>query len=68
MWKSSLQQTTNANLRAMVYLIKLTQQKSRLPYILTRKCFTIAIKTIQLSSHITHDEFINATIFQRNAF
>ena len=30
--------------------------------ILTRKCFTIAIKTIQLSSHITqHDEFIKAT-------
>ena len=44
------------------------QERSRLPYILTRKCFTIAIKTIQLSSHITHDEFIKATIFQRNAF
>ena len=30
--------------------------------ILTRKCFTIAIKTIQLSSHLTqHDEFIKAT-------
>ena len=30
--------------------------------ILTRKCFTIAIKTIQLSSHIMkHDEFITAT-------
>ena len=30
--------------------------------ILTRKCFTIAIKTIQLSSDIIkHDEFIKAT-------
>ena len=29
---------------------------------IARKCFTIAIKTIQLSSHITqHDEFIRAT-------
>ena len=46
----------------MVYLIKLTQQKNA-NLILTRKCFTIAIKTIQLSSHITqHDEFIKATI------
>ena len=45
----------------MVYLIKLTEQKDA-NLILTRKCFTIAIKTIQLSSHITkHDEFIKAT-------
>ena len=45
----------------MVYLIKLTQRKDAY-LILTRKCFTIAIKTIQLSSHITkHDEFIKAT-------
>ena len=45
----------------MVYLIKLTEQKDA-NVILTRKCFTIAIKTIQLSSHITkHDEFIKAT-------
>ena len=44
----------------MVYLIKLTNQDANL--ILTRKCFTIAIKTIQLSSHfIKHDEFIKAT-------
>ena len=42
-------------------LIKLTQQKDAY-LILTRKCFTIAIKTIQLSSHITeHGEFIKAT-------
>ena len=35
---------------------------------LTRKCFTIAIKTIQLSSHITkHDEFIKA-IFSSEIF
>ena len=45
----------------MVYLIKLTEQKEA-NLILRRKCFTIAIKTIQLSSHITkHDEFIKAT-------
>ena len=38
-----------------------TQQKDAF-LIFTRKCFTIAIKTIQLSSHITqHDEFIKAT-------
>ena len=44
-----------------LYLIKLTQQKDA-NLILTRKCFTIAIKTIQLSSHIIkHDEFIKAT-------
>ena len=44
-----------------VYLIKLTEQKDA-NVILTQKCFTIAIKTIQLSSHITkHDEFIKAT-------
>ena len=42
-------------------LIKLTHQKDP-KLILTRKCFTIAIKTIQLSSHIIkHDEFIKAT-------
>ena len=36
--------------------------------ILTRKCFTIAIKTIQLSSHIIkNDEFIKAT-FSREQF
>ena len=51
----------------MVYLIKLTQQKDD-NLILTRKCFIIAIKTIQLSSHITqHDEFIKAT-FSREIF
>ena len=45
----------------MVYLIKLTHQKDA-NHIFTRKCFTIAIKTIQLSSHvIKHDEFIEAT-------
>ena len=46
-----------------LYLIKLTQQKDS--YLtLARKCFTIAIKTIQLSSHITqHDEFIKATMY-----
>ena len=46
----------------MVYLIKLTEQKDA-NLILTRKCFTIAIKTIQLiSSHITkHIEFMKAT-------
>ena len=52
----------------MVYLIKLTQQKDA-NLILTRKCFTIAIKTIQLSSHITqHDEFIKATISSEIVF
>jgi len=51
-----------------LYLIKLTQQKDAYP-ILTRKCFTIAIKTIQLSSHITqHDEFIKATFFSEIVF
>ena len=45
----------------MVYLIKLTQQEDA-NLILTLKCFTIAITTIPLSSHITkHDEFIKAT-------
>ena len=44
-----------------LYLIKLTQQEDAY-HMLTRKCFTIAIKIIQLSSHITqHDEFIKAT-------
>ena len=48
-------------------LIKLAQQKDA-NLILTRKCFTIAIKTIQLSSHIIkHDEFIKAT-FSREQF
>ena len=54
-WKSSLCRMV------YLYLIKLTQQKDAY-LILTRKCFTIAIKTIQLSSHIAqHDEFIKAT-------
>ena len=40
----------------MVYSIKLTHQKDT-NLILTRKFFTIAIKNIQLSSHvIKHDE------------
>ena len=44
-----------------MYLIKLPQQKDA-NLILTRKCFTFAIKTSQLSSHTTqHDEFIKAT-------
>ena len=44
------------------YLLKLTQQKDAY-LILTRKCFTIAIKTIQLNSQITqHNEFIKATL------
>ena len=52
----------------MVYLIKLKQQKEA-NLILTRKCFTIAIKTIQLSSHITkHDEFIKATFSSKIFF
>ena len=51
-----------------LYLIKLTQQKDAY-LILTRKCFTIAIKTIQLSSHITqHDEFMKATFFSEIFF
>ena len=51
-----------------VYLIKLTHQKDT-NLILTRKCFTIAIKTIQLSSHIIkHDEFIKATFSSENFF
>ena len=50
-----------------LYLIKLAQQKDA-NLILTRKCFTIAIKTIQLSSQIKkHDEFIKAT-FSREQF
>ena len=48
------------------YLIKLTQQKDAY-LILTRKCFTIAIKTVQLSSHTQHDEFIKA-IFSSEIF
>ena len=42
--------------------IKFTPQQKDVYLILTRKCFTIALKTIQLSSHITqHHEFIKAT-------
>ena len=50
------------------WAIKLTQQKDA--YLtLTRKCFTIAIKTFHLSSHITeHDEFINATFSSKIFF
>ena len=44
----------------MVYLIKLTHQKDA-NLILTGKCFTIAIKTIQLSSYIIQHEFIKVT-------
>ena len=52
----------------MVYLIKLTHQKES-NLILTRKCLTIAIKTIQLSSHIIkHDEFIKATFSSEKKF
>ena len=52
----------------MIYLIKLTHQKDA-NLILTRKCFTIAIKTIQLSSHIIkHDEFIKATLCSEKRF
>ena len=48
--------------------LKLTHQKDA-NLILTRKCFTIAIKTIQLSSHITkHDEFIKATFSSEQFF
>ena len=51
-----------------LYLIKLAQQKNA-NLILTRKCFTIAIKTIQLSSHIIkHDEFIKATFSSEQFF
>ena len=51
-----------------VYLIKLTLQKDA-NLILPRKCFTIAIKTIQLSSYITkHDEFIRATFYSEMFF
>ena len=52
------------------YLIKLAQHKNaNLNLILTRKCFTIAIKTIQLSSHIIkHDEFIKATFSSEQFF
>ena len=51
-------------------LIKLTHQKdANLILNLTRKCFTIAIKTIQLSSHIIkHDEFIKATFSSEQFF
>ena len=52
----------------MVYLIKLTHQKEA-NLIFTRKCLTIAIKTIQLSSHIIkHDEFIKATFSSEKKF
>ena len=51
-----------------LYLIKLAQQKDA-NLILTRKCFTIAIKTIHLSSHIIkHDEFIKATFSSEQYF
>ena len=53
----------------MVSLIKLTHQKDA-NLILTQKCFTIAIKTIQLLARIIiikHDEFINAN-FSRKIF
>ena len=51
-----------------LYLIKLAQQKDT-NLILTRKCFTIAIRTIQLSSHIIkHDEFIKATFSSEQFF
>ena len=51
-----------------LYLIKLTQQKDAY-LISTRKCCTIAIKTIQLSSHITqHDVFINTTFSSKIFF
>ena len=47
---------------------KLTHQKDA-NLILTRKCFTIAIKNIQLSSHIMkHDEFIKATFSSEKFF
>ena len=49
-------------------LIKLTHQKDA-NLILTRKCFTIAIKTIQLSLRIIkHDEFIRATFSSEQFF
>ena len=54
----------------MVYLIKLTHQKDA-NFILTQKCFTIAIKTIQLLAHIIiikHDEFINANFSSKIFF
>ena len=52
----------------MLYFIKLTQLKEA-NLILTRKCFTIAIKTIQLSSHIAkHDVVIKATFCSENFF
>ena len=51
-----------------LYLIELAQQKDA-NLNLTRKCFTIAIKTIQLSSHIIkHDEFIKATFSSEQFF
>ena len=43
--------------------------RKKLTSILTRKCFTFAIKTIQLSSHIIkHDEFIKATFSSEQFF
>ena len=51
-----------------LYLIKLAQQKDA-NLNLKRKCFTIAIKIIQLSSHIIkHDEFIKATFSSEQFF
>ena len=52
----------------MVYLIKLTHQKDA-NHILTRNFFTIAIKTIQLSSHIIkHEEFTEAAFSNEKDF
>ena len=57
-----------ASQNVYLHLIKLAQQKDA-NLILTRKCFTIAIKTIQLSSHIIkHDEFIKATFSSEKFF
>ena len=49
--------------------IKLTDQKDA-NHILTRKCFTIAIKTIQLSSHIKKLNMMNSerSTFPANNF
>ena len=60
-WLTRIFKLTRQNAYVYLYLIKLAQHKNA-NLILTRKCFTIAIKTIQLSSHIIkHDEFIKAT-------
>ena len=63
-----IRQIQTKNEAHMLYLIKLTHQKDAY-LILTRKCFTIAIKSIQLSSHIIkHDEFIKATFSKGQRF